>query len=355
MASRKHHNQDAAQRRRAAGEAAESQMAFYLHRALGDEPGVHILNNRRFVDPHQPEHNGAPGVCQIDHLVVHRRGMFIVESKSATGVVTVRDDGHGGDEWTRRYQGKEHGFPSPIKQANRQADFLRTLLNRHCESLLGKAPTGIRTLAKIINGTDQRGFRFMPIQIIVAISDSGVIRRIGGWKEPSEPFQIFVTKADSTPEKIRAELRRHTPSLSLLVNPDSDYGVWHMLPEETTRVVAFLESQHTPRVANTPAVEASPPRSEAPKAQTTERTTLPAPDGPACGSCGGIDLAAQWGRYGYYWRCGSCAKTTTMPTTCAICGAIGSRGKIVRIHKKGPKYFRHCEPCGIDELIWAER
>ena len=354
MAFQRDHNADAAKRREA-GDAAERQMAFYLHRAFDKVTGVRFLNNLRIVDPLQPEHNGAPGVCQIDHLVVHRRGMFIIESKSAKGVVTVRNDGHGDDEWTRRYRGSEQGFPSPIKQAKRQAEFLREFLNRHCESLLGKVPTGARTLAKMIRGTDQRGFRFMPIQIIVAISDSGVIHRKGGWKEPSEPFQVFVTKADSAPEKIRAEMRRHAPSLASLVKPEKDYGVWHMKPEEVAGVVAFLESHNTPR-ADADADSDSPPSpADAPKAQAAKNVPPPANVPPACGSCGGSDLIAQWGRYGYYWRCQDCAKTTTMPTTCSICGAVGVRGETVRIRKDGSKYYRHCEPCGIDELIWTER
>ncbi|MEO1407846.1 MAG: nuclease-related domain-containing protein, partial [Pseudomonadota bacterium] len=108
-----------------AGIQAERQMAYYLHRAFATSSNLYVINDLRLVDPEQPEPDprtggSSPGVAQIDHLVLHRFGAFIVESKSVTGTVTVRDDG-GGDEWTR--SGK--GMPSPLRQAERQGEFLR--------------------------------------------------------------------------------------------------------------------------------------------------------------------------------------------------------------------------------------
>src|SRR5690606_19184822 len=113
-------------RPQAAGAQAELQMAHYLHRAFAAEPDLHIINDLRLVEPEQPEHNGKPGVCQIDHLAIHRWGMFIIESKSVAEVVEVCDDGHGGDVWTRTYKRQVAAFASPIQQARRQGDFLRS-------------------------------------------------------------------------------------------------------------------------------------------------------------------------------------------------------------------------------------
>ena len=89
--------------RQRAGAAAESQMAFYPHRAFDRNPETRVLHGLRLEDSGQPEQDGSPGVCQIDHLVVHRWGMFIVESKSVTEEVRVRPDSSGGDEWSRTY------------------------------------------------------------------------------------------------------------------------------------------------------------------------------------------------------------------------------------------------------------
>ena len=350
-------------RRRVAGRRAEQQMAFYLHRAFGRDPEIHVLDDLRIVDPEQPEADGRPGVAQVDHLIVHRRGLVIVESKSVHDRVTVRDDGSGRDAWTRRVGGREHGFPSPIRQAERQAELLRTFLQRHRERLLGRMSVGLRTLSRLVHGTDQRGFRSMPIQIVVAISDGGTIRRVGGWTEPAEPFRTFVTKADLVPDVVRAELARHHEGGRLLGEDRGAYGLWSMSDEEAANVVAFLRDQHVPREprpradaatesptgpghATTTALPASPTASES-AARASDVT-------PRCRGCGGTRLHAHWGRYGYFWSCDDCDATTSMPTTCGACGAQDHRGRVVRIRKRGPEYVRGCEACGLDERIWRE-
>ena len=109
--------------RQLAGAAAEEQMAHYLHRGFNEDQGVHVLHDVRLEDRAQPEQDGSTGVCQVDHLLVHRWGLFIIESKSVTEEVRVRSDDSGGDEWSRVYRGKEKGMPSPIRQAQRQSEF----------------------------------------------------------------------------------------------------------------------------------------------------------------------------------------------------------------------------------------
>ena len=71
-------------------------MAHYLHRHFADDAEVHVLHDLRLRDPEQPEQTGDAGRCQIDHLLIHRWGMFIIESKSVTSEVRVRPDGSGG-------------------------------------------------------------------------------------------------------------------------------------------------------------------------------------------------------------------------------------------------------------------
>ncbi|MYE83636.1 MAG: NERD domain-containing protein [Gammaproteobacteria bacterium] len=100
-----------------AGAAAERQMAHYLQRAFAQKADIQVLHNVRLEDRKQPEHDGSPGVCQIDHLILHRWGLFIIESKSVIEEIRVRSDGSGGDEWTRTYAGREVGMASPIQQA----------------------------------------------------------------------------------------------------------------------------------------------------------------------------------------------------------------------------------------------
>ena len=126
-------------------------MAHYLDRRFANDREVHVFHGLRLEDREQREQDGSPGVCQIDHMIVHRWGMFIVESKSVTEEVCIRPDGSGGDEWSRVYLGGEKGMRSPIRQAERRSEFLRTILRRNRDELLGRMPFGLRTLAKVLN------------------------------------------------------------------------------------------------------------------------------------------------------------------------------------------------------------
>ncbi len=73
-----------------AGAKAEEQMAFYLKRAFADDPNVYVFNDIRL----QGDDDDA---AQIDHLVLHRHGFVIVESKSVSTGVAVNEHG----EWVR--------------------------------------------------------------------------------------------------------------------------------------------------------------------------------------------------------------------------------------------------------------
>lgn len=340
-----------------AGATAERQLAFYLHRAFADDDRFAVLNNVRLVDPDQPDPGGTPGVCQIDHLVLHRYGAFIIESKSVFGEIEVRDDGSGGDVWVRRTKFGTQGIPSPIQQARRQGEFLRVMLQRNRERLLGRVLLPVRPLARILAGTTQRGFSHMPIQIVVAIADHGRIRRVHRWSEPDGPFRLFVTKADLVPDKVRTEHAAHKKQRFNVKETESVYGRWAMHAREVAGVGSFLVGCHTP---GTPASGThEPPAAEPQMARAEpgpERQDEPARGrwSPTCRHCGGSDLSAHAGRYGYYWKCASCGGNTTMTGICAACGAKPRTGSVVRVRKQGRDYFKTCSACGIEERVWTE-
>lgn len=341
--------------RHLAGAAAESQTAHYLHRRFRDDPEVYVLHGLRLEDHAQSEQDGSTGVCQIDHLLVHRWGMFLIESKSVTEEVRVRSDGSEGDEWSRLYRGNEIGMPSPIRQAQRQSEFLRVFLQRHRMKLLGRQRIGLRTVAKVLVGTDQRGFKKMPLQIIIAVSDKGKIRRVGGWKEPCVPFRVFVTKADLVTDKIDQELEKHMRPASMQnAQPSRQYGNWRMEEQEVRSVAEFLAARHMDRPGTS---------SARPQQSAIDSEPGSSPDGDdepgrsasaTCKHCGSGNLTARWGKYGYYLRCGMCEQNTAMSVVCSACGTKGMRGKKVRIRKDEMTYSRDCEVCGHSEVIWTD-
>ncbi len=136
-----------------AAKEAEEQMSFYLRRAFADNPNIYVFNDLRL----EYENDAA----QIDHLIFHQYGTIIIESKSVTSQVEINEQ----QEWIRWFNGNKQGMSSPILQARRQGDFLKKHLNQNAEILLGKF-LGLQTY-----------FGAMPIDVLVAISDSGIINR----------------------------------------------------------------------------------------------------------------------------------------------------------------------------------
>ena len=220
MIAKEHHAPASADRFQRAGDEAEKQMAFYLRRAFADDPAVHVFHNLRLET--------GDDAAQIDHLILHRSGAVIVESKSVTSAVRINER----DEWTRQWNGRWSGMPSPVLQARRQADFLRKSLQDRREELMGKA----------IFGLVQKGFRALVIDVVIAISDSGVIDHRGQLSE--------VRKADQVLDRVRELIQEQTGMAHPLSrDPRSkDWGITFK-PDEFVRVSAFLRSAHRERVA----------------------------------------------------------------------------------------------------------
>ena len=111
-----------------AGYEAEKQMAFYLRRAFADQRDVFVFNDIKL------QRNGE--TAQIDHLVLHPFGFYLVESKSVTGSITVNAQG----EYTRQYGKKVSGMKSPVTQVkirdtcsnNYSPKTLPPCLEKHC-------------------------------------------------------------------------------------------------------------------------------------------------------------------------------------------------------------------------------
>ncbi|BCM24074.1 nuclease-related domain-containing protein [Methyloradius palustris] len=201
-----------------AGEDAEKQMAFYLQRAFAKKNDCFVLNDLRVT------HSGD--TAQVDHLIVTQFGLFIIESKSVHGKITINEF----NEWSRTFNKVAEGMPSPVLQAEAQGSVLKELLKAHKEQLLGK----------VIFGKVQKGFLNCPVFVYVAISDSGIIDRK---KEVPELF-----KADQISKQILTELeslkKKNNPlSLSLSLP-------WEMELSEVKIVAEFLLSQHQPKPTN---------------------------------------------------------------------------------------------------------
>ena len=101
-------------------------MAFYLQRAFRKRDDCFVINGLQLI------HDGD--AAWPDHLVVSTYGLFIVESKSVHGTISINQHG----DWQRTYNDKVVGIPSPVLQAQEQGRIIKELLRENAEQVLGK-------------------------------------------------------------------------------------------------------------------------------------------------------------------------------------------------------------------------
>lgn len=309
-----------------AGNEAEKQMAHYLRRAFGDNPNVHIFNNLRL------EHGQE--VVQIDHLLFHRAGFIIVESKSVTSSVRINER----QEWSRQWNGHWNGMPSPVLQARRQADLLREILQAHKTQLRNK----------ILFGLKQGGFMAFIMDVVVAISDQGVIQHKGELPE--------VKKADQVPEHLKTLMAAHLRAASLLNSETrKDEMGFNLTPEEFTRISAFLRNRHRDKTAQpvqvippAPTLTPSAAPQEYPQIQADVSKPVQASAVPAhqCSKCRSSRLEVKFG-HSYYFHCLDCEANTAIKLICPTCNGPA------RTRKSGKQFYCDCAKCGTSHLFFT--
>jgi len=295
-----------------AGARAEAQMAHYLKRAFGDDPLVRVFHDLRLPDVGE--------AAQIDHLVLYRGGLVLIESKSVTSKVRINRE----NEFSRLWNGHWQGMPSPVQQLKRQSDFLQALLRSHKSELR----------RKVLFGLLQQGFGNVPFDHLVAISDTGLIDRQPG------SSQLPVMKADQIVDEIRRHMAYHDVSfLTFGTRKESGDAPWvRFEPDEMERITAFLLSRHTPcrePVAAEPSIAliAAPPSAPLPRPQAAQSP-------PSCRYCHVTDVAVHYGR-NYYLVCTACRQNTPIDLTCGRCD------EKARIRKEGLTFHKECQACGL--------
>lgn len=218
---------------------AEVQLAHYLAREFGADPRVMLFFGLRFehaeVAARPSVHRSgsvARDATQIDVLAVHPHGMAVIESKSVHAEVIINARG----EWARTFRGEVKGMMSPIEQTRMQAESLRRLLIAHKRELRDKKLLGML----------QGGFAYCPMELFVAISDSGRIVR----KRGAEAIAPEAIKADQIAARVRARVEAHRKAgglLGMLRSSPTGDGEYSLTDAEMERVRAFLLSRHTPR------------------------------------------------------------------------------------------------------------
>ncbi len=327
-----------------AGRKAEEQMAFYLKRFFASSADVFVLNGIRL----ERDNDAA----QMDHLVLHRYGVIVVESKSVAGKIQIKDDG----QWIRWYGKESSGIASPITQAKLQLRFMRDYLN------LAVNPKGV--------------FDRYAFDVQVAISDSGVILwpATGGLPE--------VCKADQVAERIEsriAELEKlpdapkpwtaahlskiadflcaaHRPLIlrkeekrieKQMQRVEQRVFTAHAIMDTVTKTASHLFSSVLAQQAaaqknvyknNHGAVTIGKTVSQVSSPSTNELRKN------VCKHCSSQDVSIHF-KHNYYFHCNVCNKNSPLKSLCVSCGGVEAP------HKKGKEFFLECKQCNTNRLF----
>lgn len=277
--------------RQEAGRRHEQDVDFHLRRGLIGQDKIHLFKNLKF------EVDGE--TAQIDHLLLHKYGFTIIESKSVYGEIRVNGSG----EWSRSYKGDWYGIPSPIAQAENQQAILKQTLKTNADSLLGTL-LGVR-----------KGFGGRKYDVLVAISSSAIIHR--------EEMPKEINKATAKAEFLGSRVKDLVSGFGGILGATN---AW-FTDSELTAIRDFLaghqqeivrpetKEPEPSRPAPTPKQEATPktaPHKAKPKPCTPSPKSAPATvSSLICKHCNNTEgLTEKPGRWGAYMTCPKCSKNT---------------------------------------------
>ena len=300
-----------------AGFKAEKQMAHYLSRAYKNSKEVYVINDLRL------ESDGDS--AQIDHLIIHRFGFLIIESKSVSTEISINEN----SEWIRHYGGSKKGMPSPVMQAQRQAEFLKTFLGENSEHLLRK---------KIAFNFSIKKFKF---DILVAISDDGIIDRAKNINTDE------VHKADQITNSINNLISSYANTNNKIFSLKIHNNFYDSSMKKTINYLLLSHTPKTPinKVAEEQATYSIEPKIK-PKASDANKIKL---NIFSCCKCSSTDIKIIHGRFGYYFKCNDCSGNTTIKLKCK------NESCKHRLRKSKNEFYHECSSCNTSILYFENK
>jgi hypothetical protein len=291
---------------------AESDAAYLIDFDLKDSTKTAVIHDLRI------EANGR--VAQIDHLLIHRTlNIFVLETKHFHAGLRITDTG----EFLRwnQFKGCFEGMPSPLAQNERHITVLKDLISRmDMPTRLGirlapdfQSMVLVNSQARI----DDRPKGFDTSNVIKADMLLPHIEKVIDAQNVLGSLAKFVS-GETVEEIGRALVAMHRPATF-------DYAARFggQVPAVVDQVVQAVVGEVAAIVA-----------------PSTEST-------PVCRSCGSAKLSIQYGKFGYYFKCGDCNGNTPIKISCGI------DGHKERIRKDGRAFYRECAECKSSQVFFT--
>lgn len=312
------------QRMMRAGIKGEQESAYHIDFDFRDSDITAVIHDLRL------QWDGR--VAQIDHLIIHRTHKFyVLETKSFSHGLKITDEGEflRWNDWKKTYE----GMASPVEQNRRHAEVLRAVLERlgyakpEIEAFVLISPTARIDRSKKhpcpeVVKSDQFTTAFTK-RFLDSVSSVGGI--LGGLSKA-----LFGDSAEVIAKKL---VVLHKP---IAVNYEAKFGLGVIAPEPANWPVTPQISTESVREAATTAVAA-----------TVEKQG--GTDTPSCKACGSRQLLIEYGKFGYYFKCKSCAANTALKLGCGIAGHKE------KVRKSKLVFYRECEQCGSSSIFYENK
>jgi len=322
-----------------AGVKGEQEAAYLIDFQLKDSQNTAVVHDLRLQ-----LNDGR--VAQIDHLLIHRTLRFyILETKHFSHGVKITDEGEflRWNDWKKTYE----GMPSPIEQNERHVAVLRTLLSK-----LGMGEPKIESMILIApQARIDRSKRFNSDMVVKAdqfltamqknLNNTSFLGLLGGLAKATFSEQIG--------DIAKKLIRLHRP---ITIDYAAKFGMADISPATCATPPMATQFGHSAYRA-APAETASVPlaahatgmaaqfghsASSTPVAAPSVQPILAIPTH-HCRKCQGTDISIQYGKFGYYFKCGSCEGNTPIKLDC------GKEGHKERLRKDGLRFYRECAEC----------
>lgn len=327
-----------------AGIKGEQEAAYLIDFQLKDSQKTAVIHDLRL----QLE-DGR--VAQIDHLLIHwTLRFYILETKHFSHGVKITDEGEflRWNDWKKTYE----GMASPIEQNERHAAVLRAVLSK-----FGLGGTKVESMILISpQARIDRSKRFNSDMVVKAdqfltamqknLDNASFLGLLSGFAK--------TTFTESIGDIARNLIQLHRP---MITDYTAKFGMTELSNAYNNRLGATQLSRSADLPPLVP-ITAPPPSAIAADmaipfdrpASSTPVALLIVPSqlgqGHHCRKCRATDISIQYGKFGYYFKCGICDGNTPIKLNC------GKEGHKERLRKEGLKFYRECAECQISAMYF---
>ena len=298
------------------GYESEKDNAYYLGFNFKESPRSILLHDIRI------EHDGK--VAQIDHIIIDRLGIEILESKSFTGTLTIKGDG----SLNVQYGSDIETFPNPIEQNHRHAKVLADFIKANIT-----LPSNLKLLG-------------MPISSTVLINPKTTIAD-HTLPKGFERADSFTTHWDERVDKMGTLSVFKSISTMITLNKAKEIAEF-LVKSHKPKVYDYSKKYpiHKQEVQKKEEAPRSVPAIEEIIKETFSIKTPMNSKEMHCSKCQSTNLEIRYGRYSYYFKCLECEGNTSIKLNCS------DKQCKPKLKKKKLNFYHVCEVCHKNELFF---